>query len=108
VIQVLRRLGYDVLTLHEYGLGNQAAADDVVLAAAHVENRAMLTLNRKHFWHLHDLGNAHSGVIACTFDLDFEGQARRIDAELIRYPEISGACIRVNRPPKSDQQASVT
>ncbi|HEX3245608.1 MAG TPA: DUF5615 family PIN-like protein, partial [Chloroflexota bacterium] len=35
VVEALRALGHDVLTIQEYGLGNRALPDRAVLAAAH-------------------------------------------------------------------------
>lgn len=54
VVEELRRLGHDVLTVQETGKGNQAVPDEDVLAFAVSENRAVLTLNRKHFVRLHN------------------------------------------------------
>jgi len=48
VVEELRRLGHDVLTVQEIGKGNQAVPDEEVLAYAVSEKRAVLTLNRKH------------------------------------------------------------
>jgi hypothetical protein len=42
------------------------------------EGRALLTLNRKHFIRLHGANPKHFGIIVCTFDPDFVGQAHRI------------------------------
>jgi hypothetical protein len=36
--------------------------------------------------------------IACTFDPDFVGQARRIDQALAAEGELRGVLLRVNRP----------
>ena len=48
-VQALRQLGYDVITLQERGKGNQQFPDNDVLELATIENRTVLTLNRKHF-----------------------------------------------------------
>ncbi|OAD19383.1 hypothetical protein THIOM_004984 [Candidatus Thiomargarita nelsonii] len=42
------------------------------------QGRAVLTINRKHFIRLHRLQPEHAGIIVCTFDPNFVGQARRI------------------------------
>lgn len=97
VVLTLRQYGHDVWTLQEAGLGNQSIADEVVLAYAHRDGRAVLTINRKHFVRLHKTGQEHSGIIVCTFDADFQGQASRIDAAL-KSLELAGQLIRVNRP----------
>ena len=51
VVEELRRLGHDVLTIREAGKAEQSLADESVLAFGCKEKRAVLTLNRKHFIH---------------------------------------------------------
>ncbi len=55
VVLGLRRLGHDVLTIQETGRGGQAVPDEEILASAIREDRALLTLNRKHFVRLHEV-----------------------------------------------------
>ncbi len=98
VVEQLRLLGHDVLTIQETGKGGQAEPDDEVLEAATAEKRCLLTLNRKHFIKLHNSRSDHSGIIVCTFDLDFAGQASRINAAIEAHRQLSGKLIRVNRP----------
>ena len=97
VVLALRQFGHDVLTIQEAGMANQSIDDEIVLAFAHNDGRAVLTINRKHFVRLHNVVLEHSGVIVCTFDPDFERQASRIDAAL-ESQELAGQLIRVNRP----------
>ncbi|MEW5987357.1 MAG: DUF5615 family PIN-like protein [Chloroflexota bacterium] len=97
VVEELRRLGHDVLTIQETRKANQKIPDEEVLAHARAINRAILTLNRKHFIRLHKKSNKHAGVIVCTADLDFEGQARRIHAAIQAHASLAGRLIRVNR-----------
>lgn len=78
VVEELRRLGHDVLTMQETGQAGQAVEDEVVLRLATDEDRAMLTLNRKHFIHLHRENQNHAGIIACSFDPQFTEQAHRM------------------------------
>ena len=52
-VEELRRLGHDVLTIHETGRGGQAISDEEVLGFARAEGRVMVTLNRRHFIRLH-------------------------------------------------------
>jgi len=52
-VEELRRLGNDVLTIQETGRGGQALPDREVLDLARVENRILLTVNRRHFIRLH-------------------------------------------------------
>jgi hypothetical protein len=98
VVFVLRRLGHDILTTNEAGLANRSTSDEEVLSFAHKGGRAVLTINRKHFVRLHRSGLKHSGVIACTSDLDFDGQAQRIHAILESEGELAGKLVRINRP----------
>ncbi|MFN8454127.1 MAG: DUF5615 family PIN-like protein [Anaerolineae bacterium] len=98
VVEELRRLGHDVLTIHEMGQGGQSVSDEAVLNFAIEKGRAVLTINRKHFIRLHHIQPQHSGIIVCTFDPDFAGQAHRIHAAIEQQPSLSGILIRVNRP----------
>lgn len=98
VVEELRRLGHDVLTVLEAGNADQAIEDDEVLAFAVGLERTVLTLNRKHFIRLHREQPNHAGIVICTFDPDFPGQAERIHALLLLHPELKGQLLRVNRP----------
>jgi hypothetical protein len=95
VVEELRELGHDVLTIQETGKAEQSVADEAVLSFAIEEKRAVLTLNRKHFIRLH---TGHAGIIVCTFDPDFIDQAHRIHAAIKSQTPLSGQLIRVNRP----------
>ena len=98
VVLELRRLGHDVLTTHEAGRSDQSVPDDEVLRFASAEDRAVLTLNRKHFIRLHREGADHQGIIVCTYDPDFNSQAARINSVLQERVPLSGSLLRVNRP----------
>lgn len=98
VVHALRAAGHDVITLQETGQGNRALIDEDVLAAATADQRAVLTLNRKHFIRLHRDKPNHAGIVICTFDRDFAGQAARIDSGLRSIETLVGQLIRVNRP----------
>lgn len=98
VVEELRRLGHDVLTISEDGRANQRYPDLLVLQGAAAYGRAVLTLNRKHFRLLHEAGIAHAGLILCTYDPDFPGQAQRIHEALAGQESLAGQMIRVNRP----------
>ena len=100
VVLELRRLGHDVLTIQETGKADQRVTDEQVLAFATAGNRAVLTINRKHFIRLHREHPQHSGVIVCTFDPDFVGQAGRIHAAVTAVPDLAAQLLRVNRPAK--------
>lgn len=95
----LRRLGHDVLTMHDVGAAGQSMPDEAILEFAISQGRAVLTLNRKHYIRLHETRPAHAGIIVCTFDRDFCGQAGRIHQAIASQPELQGQLIRVDRPP---------
>ena len=98
VVEQLRDLGHNVATVHETGKSNRATPDAEILDFAISEQRAVLTLNRRHFVALHTIRPAHAGIVVCTVDPDFIGQARRIHDSLARCATLSGQLIRVNRP----------
>ncbi|QUV83583.1 DUF5615 family PIN-like protein [Chloracidobacterium sp. D] len=97
-VRELRRLGHDVLTSYESGQAGQAVADEDVLAFAVTETRILITFNRKHFIHLHQMHADHAGIIVCTFDPDFKALAQRIHDALLAQPEMAGQLVRINRP----------
>jgi hypothetical protein len=99
VVEELRRLGHEVLTTNEAGEAGKSVPDDQVLAFATAEARALVTLNRKHFIHLHNANSDHAGIIVCSLDLDFSGQAQRIHAAIGSMTRLAGELIRINRPP---------
>jgi hypothetical protein len=75
VVAELRRFGHDVLTTYESGRAGMAVPDEEVLAFTIAEKRILLTINRKHFIRLHRQQPDHTGIIVCTFDLDFTALA---------------------------------
>ncbi len=97
VVERLRVLGHDVLTIQEMGKADQALPDTEVLSSATRENRAVLTLNRLHFIRLHQQQPTHAGIIVCTFDTDFDGQAQRIHQAIGGQTSLAGQLLRVNR-----------
>jgi hypothetical protein len=100
VVESLRALGHDVLTIQETGKADQAQPDAAILDFATSENRAVLTLNRRHFIRLHRDQPAHAGIVVCTVDPDFSGQADRIHQAISAQGSLSRQLIRVNRPSK--------
>jgi uncharacterized protein with PIN domain len=93
VLELLRVLGHDVLTVQEAGRANQKIPDPDVLAFATSEERAVITENRKDFFRLH-------GIIACTNDRDWEALANRIHIAITAAESLEGKLIRVVRPSK--------
>ena len=102
VVVELRRLGCDVLTVQETGRADRSLPDDEVLAFATSQGRAALTLNRRHFVRLHQQNPDHGGIVVCTVDPDFTGQAARIWAAIEAEGDLTGRLIRVNRPALSE------
>lgn len=100
VVEELRRLGHDVLTVAETGRANQQMSDPEVLEFAITESRAVLTHNRKDFFALHRQRPRHAGIVACTFDGDFISLGRRIHAAVTAMEDMDSQLIRVNRPRK--------
>lgn len=98
VVEELRRLGHDILTIQETGQAGQTLSDEKVLASACTEGRMLLTFNRKHFIRLHQQQHNHCGIIACTVDADFVGLAHRIHQALETQGQASRPLIRINRP----------
>jgi predicted nuclease of predicted toxin-antitoxin system len=102
VVEALRKLGHNVLTIHDDGKANQRYSDAAVLAVASAAQRAVLTLNRKHFRRLHRERSAHSGIILCTYDPDSAGQAQRINETIEQLIKAHGSLayelILVSRP----------
>ena len=98
MVNALRRLGHDVLTIREASRAEQATTDAEVLKEASSDRRAVLTLNHKHFVRLHHEQPQHAGIVVCTFDADFERQAQQIHVALEAQPTMTGQLLRANRP----------
>src|SRR5262245_26220342 len=89
VVEELRRLGHDVLTTYESGRAGTAIPDDEVLAYSVAEARILLTINRKHFIRLHRQKPDHTGIIVCTFGVDFVALGQRIHEAVTAQPDMS-------------------
>ncbi len=100
VVEALRELGHDVLTSLDTGNANARVADSDVLAYATSLNRAVLTLNRRDFIALHATAPLHDGIIVCTVDRDYAGQANRINDSVQGCSSLRGQLLRVHRPNK--------
>lgn len=98
VVRELRFLGHDVVTLLELGKTGLGLGDPAVLALGTEQGRAVLTLNRRDFVRLHQETPGHAGIVVCSLDIDFNGQARRISATLDEAESLSGSLFRINRP----------
>jgi uncharacterized membrane protein len=98
VVRELRDLEHDVLTTAEAGNAGQATPDEAVLTFACAQDRAVLTLNRRHFVRLHQITPGHRGIIVCSFDRDPVALAQRVHAAIAESTLLAGQLIRVNRP----------
>jgi hypothetical protein len=98
VVNGLREMGHDVLTIHEAKRANQSIPDEEVLAFASQQRRAILTINRRDFKALHKKTPNHAGIIVCTQDTDFPGQAKRIHQTLSDQRNLANLLISVTRP----------
>jgi predicted nuclease of predicted toxin-antitoxin system len=98
VVQLLRDLGHDVLTVQEAGRANLKIPDEEVLAFAVRIDRAVLTLNRRDFFRLHRSQPDHAGIVACKDDDDKERMAARINEAISTVDSLRGQLIRVVRP----------
>ncbi len=101
VVEFLRALGHDVLTVQQAGRANQKISDPDVLDFATSQKRAVITQNRKDFFRLHRIQPNHAGIIACTNDRDWEALANRIDLAITAEEPLKGKLIRVVRPVQS-------
>lgn len=98
MVEALRNLGHDVLTIQETGKGGQAETDDEVLKSATSDKWAVLTFNRRHFVRLHGEIQEHAGIIVCSFDPKFVALAERIHDAIQSHSSLDGELIRINRP----------
>ena len=98
VVEFLRPLGHDVLTVQEAGNAGLGIPDEDVLAFGVINERAVLTLNRGDFIRLHRSQPDHAGIIICTQDSNWERQATRINDAISAVETLTGKLIRVNRP----------
>ncbi len=97
-VEELRRLGHDVITIQETGKAQQALPDEEVLSEATKDQRALLTINRKHFVKLHGSMTDHEGIIVCSFDLNFLALAKRIHDAIKTQKTLKRKLLRINRP----------
>ncbi len=99
VVELLRALGHDVLTVQEASNANLGIPDEDVLAFAVTKERAVLTLNRIDFIRLHASQPNHAGIIVCKDDQqDRQRMATRISEAISNVETLTGMLVRVNRP----------
>ncbi len=104
VVERLRQLGHDVLTVQQAGRANQKIDDAQVLADAGADSRAVLTHNHGDFKRLHRQGLPHQGIISCSQDPhDHMSLAQRIHDAIKAVPSLVNRFVRVVRPNRSAQ-----
>jgi predicted nuclease of predicted toxin-antitoxin system len=97
VVERLRAMGHDVLTVQE--AGERGGDDAHVLATATVAGRAVLTYDRRDFTRLHVNNPVHAGIVSCSWDPDADALADRIDQMVAVAGTLAGQHLRVNKPP---------
>jgi len=98
-MEELNNLGHDVLTARDAGKINQRIPDHEVLAFAAENSRAVVTFDRRDYFHLHKAGPNHAGIIACTYDADSNALAERInEVIMVENDDLANKLIRVYRP----------
>ena len=97
-VNELRAPGHDVLTTSDAGNANRKIPDSEVLRYAAENGRVMLTLNRRDFIRLHERGAAHTGLVVCHEDLDFQRLAHGVHAVAGANPNMIGHLVNVRTP----------
>jgi predicted nuclease of predicted toxin-antitoxin system len=98
VVEELRRLGHDVVTVKNIGMANRRWPDPKVLQFAISSSRIVLTKNRRHFYKLHQSRSDHFGIVLCTDDPDFQRTATRIHEAIANAGDTRGKLLRVYKP----------
>jgi predicted nuclease of predicted toxin-antitoxin system len=96
VVELLRELGHDVLTVKESG--NDGFADPEVLEFAMANDRIVLTQNRRDFKKIHQFTPNHCGIIVCTEDRNSSELTARIHNAILAEDLFSGKIVSVVRP----------
>ncbi len=96
---ILQSLGHDTLTARDAGMINKRIPDQEVLAFATAQDRAVVTFDRRDYFHLHKDNPVHAGIIACTYDADSKALAERInESTVLENDDLANKFIRVYRP----------
>lgn len=99
VVEDLRRLGYDVLTVKENGKANQSISDAEVLKDAILLGRAVITVNRKDFRKLNTeytkSNLPHYGIITCT-QPKIRGFAQKIHTAIQANTPLSNKIVNIH------------
>jgi predicted nuclease of predicted toxin-antitoxin system len=98
VLELLRELGHDVLTVQESG--NAGFTDPRVLAFATANYLIILTQNRRDFKRLHQINSNHQGIILCTEDRNAGALTTRIHEAILGEEFWASKMISIVRPAK--------
>lgn len=96
MVQILRDLGHEILTVQE--AGRRGLGDAQVLTDATADGRAVLTHNHRHYQRLHKQ-QPHAGIISCTRDEDdMPALAQRIHDAVAVVLDLTNRFVRVIKP----------
>ena len=98
LVERLRGLGHDVLTVQQDGRAGRGVGDPDVLSRATELGRAVLTNNRDDSHRLHRLAPDHAGIVTHTADTDRAALALRVHLAVADRPSLDGVLLRVIRP----------
>ncbi len=98
VVDGLRDIGYDILTMNDLDLHNQSIPDDRVLEIATELKRVLLTFNRRDFIRLHRQSDEHAGIVVCTQYRDLDVILKQLDLALKSETNFEGKLLRVYKP----------
>jgi predicted nuclease of predicted toxin-antitoxin system len=98
ISEMLRAIGYDVLTVQAAGNANQGIPDEEVLAFATSQNRSVITFNRFDFIRLHKTQPEHAGIIVCTDNPNRSQLVSIVDAAILANEPLVGKLIWIVRP----------
>jgi predicted nuclease of predicted toxin-antitoxin system len=94
-VELLRKLGHEVVTAVQAGIANKGIPDEIVLEYATRLGHAVITHNWDDFASLHDRRTAHAGIVICVVDPDAGALVERIDRAIVATGELAGKLIRV-------------
>jgi predicted nuclease of predicted toxin-antitoxin system len=98
VVMRLRTLGHEVETVQRIGQGGRGWSDTEILEYAWNHGFAVLTLDRDDYLALDRRGVPHSGIVACTFNSNWDEFGRCIHEALEKHPDLTGLVVRVYQP----------
>ena len=97
VVEGLRQLGHNVVTVHERG--RAGGSDAQVLLDATAEGRAVLTFDKRDFWRLHQADPQHAGIIRCDMREAPDVLTANIHQAIVTTGSLAGQFLRINRAP---------